>query len=91
MIPSGVGTGIAGATVFVALAAVTQPEHMATVTSGFYLVTNVATVLGISGVGAVLEGTLRGVLWRDLGGLEGGAQVSCPLSTLTRFSPNGAC
>lgn len=76
VIPSGVGTGLAGAAVFVALAAVTEPEHMATVASGFYLVTNVATVVSLSGTGAVLVGTLKELLARELRGLEGGAEVS---------------
>ena len=49
---------------------------MATVTSGFYLVTNVATVVGLSGAGAVLVGTLKELLAKKLRGVEGGAEVS---------------
>ncbi|KAL8306486.1 hypothetical protein RB597_003005 [Gaeumannomyces tritici] len=59
ILPGGMGTGIVQTVIFVAIAATINPSHKAAAMSGLFLVSTVASTLGLAAVNAVTLGVMR--------------------------------
>lgn len=70
IIPGGFGSGIAGATTFIAVTSTVPYESVAVAASGSYLSASVGTVLGISLSSTIQRGVLRRSLTERLGGSD---------------------
>ncbi|KAF8867335.1 MFS general substrate transporter [Acephala macrosclerotiorum] len=64
--PGGFGSGVATTSTFIALTAAMSHENMAVATSGFYLASNLGTVLGVSISSSIQRGVLKILLQRRL-------------------------
>lgn len=75
ILPGGFGTGVALSTTFIGLAAGVDQIDIAVAGTGLYQAQNIGAVVGLSGVGALLQGTLRPQLERRLQGVKHGHRI----------------
>lgn len=76
--PGGFGSGVATTSTFIALTAAMSHKNMAVATSGFYLASNLGTVLGVSIGSSIQRGVLKILLQKRLPFTDGhNLKVSC--------------
>lgn len=73
--PGGFATGMAHASLFVALATSIDEKDMAIAGSGLYLSGNIGAVTGLSLASAIFKDALRTALQKNLHGVAGGKQI----------------
>jgi hypothetical protein len=66
IIPGGLGTGIAEASVFVSLSASVDQAHQAVALSGLFLAANIGLISGLASSSAVLELSVKSELEKNL-------------------------
>ncbi|KFA47509.1 hypothetical protein S40293_02154 [Stachybotrys chartarum IBT 40293] len=74
--PSGLGTGTAFSSLFVALANGVQEKDMAIAVSGLYLSGSIGAVSGISAASAILQIGLQSSLHKALAGVSNGQEIA---------------
>jgi MFS family permease len=75
--PGGFGSGVTTTSTFIALTADMSHENMAVVTSGFYLSSNLGTVLGVSISSSIQRGMLKVLPRRRLPFSDGANLKAC--------------
>jgi fluoride ion exporter CrcB/FEX len=79
--PGGFGSGVTTTSTFIALTADMSHENMAVVTSGFYLSSNLGTVLGVSISSSIQRGILKILLQKRLPFSDGASLQACRSSS----------
>ena len=79
--PGGFGSGVTTTSTFIALTADMSHENMAVVTSGFYLSSNLGTVLGVSISSSIQRGMLKVLLRKRLPFSDGANLKACRSSS----------
>ncbi|QKX53239.1 uncharacterized protein TRUGW13939_00315 [Talaromyces rugulosus] len=75
IIPGGLGNGLVQAAGFIALTSGVVKADMAVASSGYYLSSNIGTVLGIAATNAIFQTSLRHGLERQLEGCESRREI----------------
>ncbi|RDW63810.1 hypothetical protein BP6252_11355 [Coleophoma cylindrospora] len=86
IVPGGVGTGMAGSGVFVAMTAMLKQEEMAMATGGFFLSTNTGIISGITAANLAIRVGFQRQLERNLTGPDSATIIKRAMSDIKYIS-----